>query len=188
MSDPLRFETARLILRPWDPAVDLEDAFRIYSDPEVLKYIGGEERRVKSLDQLRDRMGSIMKVGEDGLGRWAIEVKSDRRVQGTIILQHIQKGFGEAFEDVEIGWHLGREAWGKGYASEAAKTLLRHGFETLGLAEIVAVLAKENEASARVAQRIGLKRIGETDRYYDQLLEVYKLTQPEFRALQSAIS
>ncbi len=180
--DPWLFETDRLVLRPWDRQIDLEDAFRIYSDPEIVRHIGGEARRIKSREEMLVRLDSIMKVRTDGLGRWAMERKSDRRVVGTIILQHVQEGYAEPLEEIEIGWHLARDAWGQGYASEAARALLRHGFEDLRITEILAVLGKENVASARVAQRIGMKRIGETDRYYGPTVELFRLTESEYRS------
>lgn len=185
MAEPLIFETDRLILRAWDPVADADDAFRIYSDPEVVRYIGGESRRIQNPEEMRARLEGAARDRDDGLGRWAMRQKLDGRAVGTIILQHVQEGFGEPLEEIEIGWHLGREAWRRGYASEAARRLLRHGFETLDLREIIAVLIKENEASARVAQRIGMTRIGESDRYYGQTLEVYKITQAAYRALPS---
>jgi RimJ/RimL family protein N-acetyltransferase len=176
-------ETDRLTLRPWDAAADLEEAFRMYNDPEVVRHIGGEARRVKNHEEMRSRLETFMKVREDGLGRWAIEAKQARRVVGTVILDHIQQAFGTPFDEIEIGWHLAREAWGQGYASEAAKALLRYGFETLGFSEIFAVLTKDNGASARVAKRIGMTRIGETDRYYGQVLELYRITPGEAKTL-----
>lgn len=180
--DPWLFETERLILRPWDRRIDLDDAFRIYSDPEVLRYIGGEARRIKNRDEMLVRLDSVMKVRPDGLGRWAMERKGERRVIGTVVLQHVHEGYAEPLDEIEIGWHLARDSWGQGYAAEAARELLRHGFDTLGIGEILAILGTENRASARVAQRIGMKRMGEADRYYGTTTEWYRLTASEYRS------
>ena len=174
------FETERVVLRAWDAVGDLEDAIRIYSDPEVVRYIGGETRLITAPEQMTARLTSQMVQRGDGLGRWAIERREDRRVIGNGILDHIQQGYAEPFEEIEIGWHLARDVWGRGYASEAAAVLLRHGFETLGLDEIFAVVSKGNEASARVATRLGLKRIGDTDRYYGELLDVFRMRRSEY--------
>jgi len=62
--------------------------------------------------------------------------------------------------DIEIGWRFARAVWGKGYATESAKALLRHGFETVGLGRLVAVIQEPNIASVRVAEKIGMRQAG----------------------------
>jgi RimJ/RimL family protein N-acetyltransferase len=59
---------------------------------------------------------------------------------------------------VEVGWRLGREHWGKGYATEGAQASLAHGFGELGLAQIISIIDPRNGASVRVAKRLGMTR------------------------------
>lgn len=64
--------------------------------------------------------------------------------------------------EVEIGWRLPVAARGRGYATEAARAVLAHGLDTLGLARIVADIRPENAASIRVAEKIGMRAAGPT--------------------------
>ena len=93
---------------------------------------------------------------------------------------------------VEIGWRLRRDAWGRGYATEAAREALRHGFETLGLEEIVSFTAVANEPSRAVMRRIGMRHDPDGD-FDHPFLEIgdplrrqvlYRLRVDEWRARQ----
>lgn len=96
-----------------------------------------------------------------GYGRWAVE-SEDEPFLGFVGLSAPQ--FDAAFMPcVEIAWRLKRSAWGKGYASEAAREVLRFGFETLGLREIVSYTARINRRSWQVMERIGMQRDPEGD-------------------------
>ena len=70
-------------------------------------------------------------------------------------------GFGifEPTGDIELGYTLARDCWGRGYATEAAAACLAAGLRHLGAPRIVAAVDAENDASMRVAERIGLARI-----------------------------
>ncbi|WP_164125920.1 GNAT family N-acetyltransferase, partial [Stenotrophomonas maltophilia] len=63
--------------------------------------------------------------------------------------------------EIEIGWRLNRHAWGKGYATEAARPIVAHAFQTVGLDRIVAEIDPANSASMHVAEKIGLKFTGD---------------------------
>ncbi|WP_164172017.1 GNAT family N-acetyltransferase, partial [Streptococcus pneumoniae] len=67
--------------------------------------------------------------------------------------------------EVEIGWRLPRAAWGRGYASEAAHAVLRHGFDTLALEEVVALIDPDNARSIAVAAKLGLALAGRRAAY-----------------------
>ena len=82
-------------------------------------------------------------------------------------------------EPIEIGWHLGRAYWGQGYATESSLGALRHGFETLGLAEIYAIVHHANTRSLRVCGRLGMTLVGTTDRYHDMELKLYRILSGE---------
>ena len=168
------FRTERLIVRPWQSA-DLEAAFAIYSDPEVMRYLGAQPGvPIPDREKMTERM-EFWKERDRGLpptlGFWAIE--ADGRPVGSVILRPLPKDV-----KIEVGWHLGREHWGKGYATEAARGAIRHGFETAGLDEIYCIIYPENTRSIRVAERLGLESLGTTTQYHDQELLFYRTTKP----------
>ena len=80
---------------------------------------------------------------------------------------------------MEVGWRLHRDAWGRGYATEAGAAGLRHGFERLELAEIVAFIHPANTRSAAVAERLGMQqreRIAHPQRPH--AIDVYAVRAP----------
>jgi RimJ/RimL family protein N-acetyltransferase len=161
-------ETQRLWLRPWNPETEAEAAFRIYGDPEVMRWIGSGayEADVESLrEKIRKRNGECDRLG-NGTGFWAIAPKSATAPVGTVILKQLPDGTGQVTLDWEVGWHLRRDAWGKGYATEAGQAIVKYGFEALHLSVIYAIAYPENLASIRVMQRLGMTNLGHTDRYY----------------------
>ncbi len=97
-----------------------------------------------------------------GWGIWAIERKSDGCFLGMTGL-HIPSAPLPFHPCVEITWRLARDAWGQGYATEAAQAALRYGFETIGLTEIVSFAVVGNARSLRVMEKLGMVRDGEFD-------------------------
>jgi ribosomal-protein-alanine N-acetyltransferase len=76
---------------------------------------------------------------------------------------------------VEIGWRLARHAWGRGYATEAARRALQHGFEALGLEEIVSFTVPANLRSLAVMERLGMRRDPAGDFEHPRLPEGHRL-------------
>ena len=144
-------ETERLLLRGWREA-DRAPFAALNADPEVMRYLTkrltGEES-----DAFVDRI--IARWAERGHGLWAVERRADGVFLGfTGLAWH---DFAAPFTPaVEIGWRFRREAWGHGYATEAAAAALAWGFEVLGLDEILSWTTVDNVASRRVMERIGL--------------------------------
>jgi len=95
---------------------------------------------------------------------------------GTILLQHVPaSGPDESYVasgDTEIGWHFHPDAWGRGWATEAAAAVLAHGFAR-GLERVVAVTHRDNTASQAVCRRIGMTYRGTTDAYYGTTCELF---------------
>lgn len=169
-----RFGTERLVLREWTrDDSDRAFLFDMYRRSEVRRYIG--DGRVMAdeaeVDDLLDRWSGLA----DGiLGVRAVETADGARL-GSVLLKRIpwSTGAGEGSpEDVEIGWHFHPDAWGSGYATEAAAAVLalarKHGIH-----RIVAVTNPANTASGAVAERIGLRCVGETRDYYDTTCVLY---------------
>jgi len=143
--------TDRLRLRQWRDS-DRAPFAAINADPEVTRYLNGTRDRAES-DALMDRF--IAHWAEHGFGLWALERASDRRFIGYAGLW--KPAFDAHFMPaVEVGWRLARDAWGFGYATEAARATVGFGFETLGLHEIVSFTVPANVRSRRVMERLGM--------------------------------
>ncbi len=91
-----------------------------------------------------------------GYGWWAVQLQATGEFIGFAGLDRVDDGM--PFTGVEIGWRLARSAWGRGYATEAARACLAFGFETLELPEILAVTTAANLRSRAVMRRIGMTR------------------------------
>lgn len=142
-------ETERLILRDWTPE-DLEPFAALNADPRVREFFPGVQTREES-DESATR---FMAHAKAGLGPWAVEVKGGAKFVGFC---GIWKPLWPApfTPREEIGWRLAFEAWGKGYAQEAARASVAHGFAS-GLPEIVSITVPKNVRSRRVMEAIGM--------------------------------
>jgi RimJ/RimL family protein N-acetyltransferase len=130
---------------------------------------------IESSLNLLQRWVTKATLQSNGTGLWAIIIKETGEIVGMIGLIQLQDEDENLTQDYEIGWHLKKSAWGKGYATEAAKAILDYGFEVLKLTTIYAVARPENTASLRLIQRLGMIPIGRTTRYYKTELEMFKL-------------
>lgn len=149
-------ETDRLLVREWTTD-DAEGAFKIYGDSEVTRYLGGTGEPDPDVDTRRERLARIAAryPAWGGLGFWAVVEKETGEVVGGGELVPLEGG-----PEIEVGYHLRRDRWGRGYATELTRALLAYGFERLGLERIVAVAYPENRASHRVLLRAGLVHLG----------------------------
>jgi RimJ/RimL family protein N-acetyltransferase len=144
--------TERLVLRPWRDS-DLAPWAAMNADPEVREHLGDLLTREQS-------EGSVARFQDEldrrGYGWWAVEVRATGEFIGFAGLDDVDDEM--PFTGVEIGWRLARPAWGQGYATDAARTVLAHGFDSLGLPEILAVTTTANLRSQAVMRRIGMTR------------------------------
>ena len=156
MDAPIR--TDRLLLRPFERD-DVHPLHAIWSDPEVGPWVGGTHT---DLAESIEELGEHLRHQErHGFGFWAVEERATGRVVGEVGLM-LFEGRGP---EVETGWCVAREVWGRGYASEAAAAWLDVGFGELGLDRIVAVVLPENERSRRVCDRLGMREAGRRHAY-----------------------
>ena len=179
--------TERLLLRPFEPG-DLDAFVTMHGDPEVVRYL---------YFGVRDRE-ALRGVLKEKAGRTKLEREGD-----ALNLAAVVAGTGELVGDVTLFWrseeHRGGEVGyilhpafgGRGYATEAARALLRIGFEALGLHRIVGRLDGRNTASARVLERLGMRReahLVENEmvkgEWTDEL--VYAMLDREWAAAQAA--
>lgn len=142
--------TDRLILRRWRDS-DLEPWAALNADPEVREHLGEPLTREQSDASVAAFQAEF---DERGYGWWAVEVQATGEFIGFAGLDKVDDGL--PFTGVEIGWRLARSAWGKGYATEAARAVLTYGFETVGLPEILAVTTATNVRSQAVMRRLGM--------------------------------
>ena len=150
--------TSRLLLRPWRET-DLPAFATLNADPEVRRWFQGTLTREQS-DAEAARLQAH--ITAHGFGFWAVEAPGVAQLVGFVGLKHV--GFAAPFAPaVEAGWRLARAHWQKGYAMEAARAVLAHGFGLLGLAEVLAFAVPGNLASRRVMERIGMRHDLEGD-------------------------
>jgi RimJ/RimL family protein N-acetyltransferase len=161
--------TARLVMRRWQEA-DRASFAALNADPEVMEYFAAPLSRAES-DRLVDRIEAGFEA--DGFGFWALEVRSSGTFIGFTGLSVVS--FDVPFAPtVEIGWRLARPAWGHGYATEAARASLDHGFGDLGLDEVVAFTYRGNDRSRAVMERLGMGH-EETDDFVHPALVGHRL-------------
>jgi RimJ/RimL family protein N-acetyltransferase len=153
VTDIPRLQTERLLLREWRDE-DREPFARMNADPLVAEFLRGRLTRDES-DALVDRIMS--RWAEDGLGLWAVERREDGAFLGFtgLALHRFEAPFMPA---IEVGWRLAVDAWGHGYATEAARASLAFGFEERGLEEIVSFTVPANVRSRAVMERLGMTR------------------------------
>jgi ribosomal-protein-alanine N-acetyltransferase len=143
--------TERLLLRRWTGA-DRGPLAAINSDPAVMRFRFAPLSRQQS-DDMIDEIETCFE--ENGFGLWALERCSDRRLLGFAGLA--VSDFGAPFcPAIDIGWTLAKEAWGHGYATEAATASLAFAFGDLHLSEVVAHTTILNQPSQAVMRRLGM--------------------------------
>jgi len=152
-------DTDRLSLRPWR-LEDCEEFRPIATDPQVMRYIhGGKPWSEEQITEFVTRQ--MTGLESNGFCMWRLLLKQHpERLIGFCGLQPwrdrpgLEIGCGGV---IEIGWWLARDCWGQGFATEAARAVLQYGFGRSGLEKLIAVTHRDNQASQRVARRIGLE-------------------------------
>ena len=171
--------SARLTLRPW-AAADAEAALGVYGVDDVARWLSPAMDRVPDLASMRsllDEWATEVAGLAAPQGRWAVELaETGELVGGVAVLPLPPDG-----EDLEVAWQLAPHAWGRGLAAEAGHAVAHHAF-TSGVDELFAVVRDRNARGAATAQRVGMEWVGETDKYYDLNLQVYRVRASEFSA------
>lgn len=147
--------TPRLRLERFRPE-DLDLLYRLHSDAEVMRYMGGTRTRESSAALMKERILDYY-AAHPGLGVW----KTLERSTGAFAGFHALNTISGAEQHVQVGYCLLREFWGRGYAGEMATALLRYGYATLRLPQITAITEIPHLASQRVLLKCGLLRKGE---------------------------
>lgn len=165
------FETERLFLRKMTEA-DLDSVSAMRSDEDVMRYIREPQKRGEALNWIK--LVSSRWKGEN-IGFCSVFLKETNQFIGWCGLWQL-KETGE----IEVGYALIKEFWGKGYAVEASEPFLQYGFTELNLPKIVACANPDNKGSRRVMEKLGMKfdHIGE---YYGRDLVHYSITREKFQ-------
>jgi len=157
MPPSLPIRTERLLLRPFvdDDFSALQD---LYGRPEVVRWLYWEPLTADGVRQLLDRIKPMTGIDDetDAL-RLAVVLPNSGEVIGDVSLRLKSREHAQG----EIGFVLAPAHHGKGYATEASIALLRYGFEEVGLHRIIGTAELRNVASARVLERLGMRREGE---------------------------
>jgi len=145
----VKLETARLLLREFrDP--DLDAYAAMCADPEVMRYLSPTGAVLSREDAWRQMALFAGHWTLRGYGMWAVEEMESGRFVGRVGLHRP-----EGWPDLELGWSLCREAWGKGYATEAARAAAEYAFRELRRTHLIHLILPGNTRSIRVAERLG---------------------------------
>jgi RimJ/RimL family protein N-acetyltransferase len=130
---------------------DLEEMYLLHSHPEVQKYTG--EPLVASKEEMAKAIQErIQNYPKYGYGRWAAFLQEGDQFIGWAGLAYLPE-----FDEIDLGYRFLPAFWGKGLATEACKAILQYGFEQLKLNRIIAIAMKENKASIRVMEKVGMQ-------------------------------
>jgi len=147
--DDVVLSTERLLMRPLTAAY-LPDMLDLYSDPEVVRFLkpldeAGHLRRLRETEEMWTSRG---------YGRAAVHDRATGRFLGRGGLHYWPQ-----FDEVEVGWVLRADAWGRGWATEAGRAWAQWAFEHLDVPYVTACIAPDNRASRAVAERLGMQVI-----------------------------
>ncbi|MEW2516746.1 GNAT family N-acetyltransferase [Actinacidiphila alni] len=172
--------TPRLLLRRWRED-DLAPMAEINADPQVMRFIGDGtprdlEQTAESIQRWEDEWD------DEGFGLFAVELLGSGELAGFTGLA-VPYFLPEVLPAVEIGWRLGRQFWGQGYASEAAQAALDFAVTDRGLDRVISIAQIGNHASENVMRKLGLTPERETTHPLSgRPLRVHAIDLTEYRA------
>jgi [ribosomal protein S5]-alanine N-acetyltransferase len=147
-----RLVTPRLRLRPFAPG-DLDAIHPVYSDPEVMRWVGTGPVADRAATE-RMLAGYAVHQRRHGFSFWAVIERASQTLIGDAGLHRTAAG------EVELGYTLGQEWWGRGYGTEAGRAWLDAAFGELGMNEVIALAEPPNAASLHVLEKLGMRRDG----------------------------
>ncbi|HEV7645440.1 MAG TPA: GNAT family N-acetyltransferase [Pyrinomonadaceae bacterium] len=168
-----QIETARLKLRAPVPE-DVRPLESLWSDPDVTKYIPIILFRTR--EELEEFIPlTRQRWTERGFGMLIVTTKENDTVIGYCGLQFLNSS-----PQVEIYYGFSKNAWDQGFATEAARSMLRFAFETAKLESVAGVTQPENTASQKVLEKIGLKKDPEMKTFYDNVCVYFTISREDF--------
>jgi RimJ/RimL family protein N-acetyltransferase len=168
--------TERLTLRPFVED-DADALFDIFRRPDVARWSGTGEPMTHRHDAV-ERIGRFPARAGDhpATGIWAVIDDDSDVPRGQVMLVPLPPSAGVDRADIEVGWHLHPDVWGRGYASEAAAALVERGFAA-GIDELYAVTDPANVRSQAVCARLGMTDLGLRTDWYDRELRAFVLSR-----------
>lgn len=153
----MEFETERLILRRWEES-DAEDLYKYACDPAVGPNAGWPAHR--SIDDSRAVIENVFN-GEEA---YAICLRKDRKAIGAIeLMLNGHTDMTEKEDECELGYWIGKPFWGQGLMTEAAREMLRHAFEELGMSRVWCEYYEGNSRSKLVLEKLGFTYLWTTE-------------------------
>jgi len=151
---------------------DAEEALGIYGDQQVTRWLAPVLDKVTDLADMQQVLQRWS--AEDAqliapAGRWAVELRDTGQVIGGASLLPLPPD-----DEFEMGWQLGRQAWGRGYATEAGLALARWAFGQ-GIEQVMALVRPANARALAAVRRIGMDWVGETEKYHHLRLQQFRL-------------
>lgn len=153
----IKIETERLIMRPFTND-DCEAMLEIQSNPVMTKYTPDEPW--KSIDDAKEFIKLSLRLYESEHHTFRHFFAVVEKMSGNLIGFCGVGGIDYDHTQNEVFYGIHQDYWGKGYATEAGKAMLKYGFNQLGLEKIIGAVHTENNSSINVLEKIGLKRIG----------------------------
>lgn len=166
-------ETQRLLLREFSLA-DAEQLFLLNKDPEVIKFTG--DQAFQNVAEARSFLENYDQYKKYGFGRWTVIDKGSGDFLGWCGLK-----YDPAADETDIGFRFFKRYWNKGYATEAAKGCIALGFDRFGLQTLVGRAMKENTASIKVLEKLGMAFETEFDFYRGHAGLIYRIDKQNFR-------
>lgn len=165
--------TVRLTIRPWELG-DAPAALAVYGDAGVARWLTPALQEITDTEAMKHQMEAWLRE-DDTLpapaGRWAITLRESGRVVGGVSLLPLPPDR----VDLEIGVQLAPAEWGSGLGAEAGHAVAHYAFSDGGVDELFAVARPGNHRAAAMARRIGMRWVGETEKYYGLNLQIYRL-------------
>ncbi len=167
-------ETKRLTLREMT-LNDVDNLLEVFSDPEAMQFYPQPFDRQMTQTWIER---NVQRYAQHGFGLWALILKQTGKLIGDcgLVVQEV-----DGVEEIEIGYHIRRDLWGKGLATEAAQACRDFGFSQLGCDKLISLINPANIASRRVAEKNGMQLIKEIE-WRDNLTCVYAIERSDSAA------
>ena len=165
----VHIDTERLYLRPMT-IDDVDDLVALHADPEVSRYMRAFDRE-EAIERLRADDGDWRQYGH---GLFAVLAGDGGGFLGRVAVKYWPQ-----FRETEVGWVMRRDAWGRGYATEAARACAAWGFRQFGYPYLTAMIRPENVRSIKVAQRLGMTPLRD-DALFDVPVVVHAVSRESF--------
>lgn len=149
MEQGVVLETERLVLREFEPG-DAGALLEVLGDPVAMQYYPAPFPRAEVDDWIQRNRA---RYRDAGFGLWAMLLKDSGELIGDCgcFVRELEGNF-----ECELGWHVRRDHWSRGYATEAARHCIRYAFLKLGAERVIALVRPENASSCRVAEKNGM--------------------------------